>query len=56
MPFVLQDAGETFHRCMQHCFHKQISWNFEVYIDDIIMKTRRAAQLIADPKETFSNF
>ena len=34
---------------------EQISHNLEVYADDIIVKSRAAAQLINDLEETFAN-
>ena len=40
---------------MQKCFREQIGRNLEVYVDDIIVKSRMAAQLIDDLKEIFSN-
>ena len=40
---------------MHRCFREQIGRNQEVYIDDIIVKSRVAAQLIGDLEETFTN-
>ena len=40
---------------MQRCFREQIGCNLEVYIDNIIVKSRVAAQLIGDLEETFAN-
>ena len=40
---------------MQKCFQEQIDHNLEVYVDDIIMKTRVSMRLITNLKETFSN-
>ena len=40
---------------MHMCFREQISRNLEVYVDDIIVKSRVAAWLIDDLEETFSN-
>jgi hypothetical protein len=40
MPSRLKNAGVTYQRCMQSCFKGQIRRNLEVYVDDIIMKTR----------------
>ena len=34
---------------------EQISHNLEVYVDDIVVKSRAAAQLINDLEETFAN-
>ena len=48
MPFGLRNAGATYQRCMQRCFRKQIRRNLEVYVDDIVVKTRAGASLVSD--------
>jgi dsDNA-binding SOS-regulon protein len=40
---------------MQVCLEEHIGRDIEVYIDDIVVKTRDAATLIDDPRETFDN-
>ncbi|KAK1681520.1 hypothetical protein QYE76_042368 [Lolium multiflorum] len=55
MTFGLKYAGATYHRCMQACLGEQIGRNIEVYIDDIVVKTKHAATLIDDLRETFDN-
>ena len=55
MSFGLWNTGATFQRCVQKCFREQIGRNLEVYVDDIVIKSRAAAQLISDLEETFSN-
>jgi hypothetical protein len=55
MPFGLKNVGATYQRCMQSCFKGQIGHNLEVYVDDIVMKTRQSSSLIIDPEETFTN-
>jgi hypothetical protein len=40
---------------MQFCFKGQIGCNLEVYIDDIVVKSQRGDNLIADLEETFNN-
>jgi hypothetical protein len=37
------------------CFVDQVGWNVEVYVDDIVVKTKRSRDLIADLEETFEN-
>ena len=37
------------------CLDQQIGRNVEAYIDDVVVKTRTANNLIADLEETFSN-
>ena len=55
MTFGLKNAGAIYQRCMQACLGEQIGRNIEVYIDDIVVKTRNAATLIDDLRETFDN-
>ncbi|KAK1643113.1 hypothetical protein QYE76_060918 [Lolium multiflorum] len=55
MTFGLKNAGATYQRCMQACLAEQIGRNIEVYIDDIVVKTKHAATLIDDLRETFDN-
>src|SRR3954452_11909568 len=55
MTFGLKNAGATYQRCMQACLGKQISKNIEVYIDDVIFKTRDSSTLVDDLRETFDN-
>jgi hypothetical protein len=40
---------------MQSYFKEQIGRNLDVYIDDIIVKTRHGDSLILDLEETFTN-
>ena len=53
MPFGLKNAGATYQRCMQQCFANQIDQI--VYVDDIVVKTARACNLIANLAATFMN-
>ncbi|KAK1696994.1 hypothetical protein QYE76_013691 [Lolium multiflorum] len=55
MTFGLKNAGATYQRCMQACLGEQIGRNIEVYIDDIMVKTKHAATLIDDLRETVDN-
>jgi hypothetical protein len=40
---------------MQKCLHDQIDKNVQVYIDDVIIKTKESQTLIDDLRETFAN-
>jgi hypothetical protein len=40
---------------MQSCFKEQIGRNLEVYVDDVIVKTRQGDTLILDLQEIFTN-
>jgi hypothetical protein len=55
MPFGLKNAGATYQWCMQACLKEQIGYNIEVYVDDIIIKTSKADNLLDDLCETFVN-
>jgi hypothetical protein len=53
MPFGLRNAGATYQRCMNHVFGEHISWTVEAYVDDIVVKTRKASDLLSDLETTF---
>jgi hypothetical protein len=55
MPFGLKNAGATYQRCMQKCLHDQIYKNVQVYVDDVVIKTKESKTLIDDLWETFAN-
>jgi hypothetical protein len=48
MPFDLRNAGATYQRCMQHVFGDHIGRTIEAYVDDIVVKTRKADDLVSD--------
>jgi hypothetical protein len=48
MPFGLRNAGATYQRCMQHVFGDHIGRTIEAYVDDIVVKTRKADDLVND--------
>ncbi|XP_073300266.1 uncharacterized protein [Primulina huaijiensis] len=54
MPFGLKNAGATYQRLMNHVFQKQIGRNIEVYLDDILIKTREVSCFVDDLTETFT--
>ncbi|XP_073294523.1 uncharacterized protein [Primulina huaijiensis] len=54
MPFGLKNDGATYQRLMNHVFQKQIGRNIEVYVDDILIKTREVSCFIDDLAETFT--
>jgi hypothetical protein len=55
MPFGLRNAGATYQRSMQKCLHDQIDKNVQVYVDDIVIKTKESKTLIDDLRETLAN-
>jgi hypothetical protein len=48
MPFGLRNAGATYQRCMQHVFGDHIGRTVEAYVYDIVVKTRKADDLVGD--------
>jgi hypothetical protein len=55
MPFGLKNAGATYQWMMQNCLRSQIGCNIQVYIDDMVITTRKEESLISDLAETFDN-
>jgi hypothetical protein len=53
MPFGLRNAGATYQRCMNHMFGEHIGQTVEAYVDDIVIKTRKAPDLLSDLETTF---
>ncbi|CAA0816695.1 Uncharacterized mitochondrial protein AtMg00860, partial [Striga hermonthica] len=53
MPFGLKNAGATYQRLMDRMFRSQIGCNMEVYVDDILVKSRSSTSHVEDLKETF---
>ena len=41
MPFGLKNARATYQRCMLNCFGDLIEQTIEVYVDDIVVKSKR---------------
>ena len=40
MPFGLKNAGSTYQRMVTRMFEPQLGKNIEVYIDDIVVKSK----------------
>ncbi|GKB12553.1 reverse transcriptase domain-containing protein [Tanacetum coccineum] len=53
MPFGLKNAGATYQRRVDRVFQKQIGRNLEVYVDDLVIKSRAEHEIIRDIEETF---
>ena len=54
MPFGLKNAGATYQRLVNRMFSHQIGRNVEVYVDDMLVKSKEEANYLDDLKETFS--
>nr|GEX87588.1 reverse transcriptase domain-containing protein [Tanacetum cinerariifolium] len=53
IPFGLKNVGATYQRLVDKAFQKQIGRNLEVYVDDLIIKSRTEKEVIRDAEETF---
>nr|GEU56421.1 reverse transcriptase domain-containing protein [Tanacetum cinerariifolium] len=47
------NAEATYQRLVDKAFHKQIGRNLEVYVDDLIIKSRTKDEIVRDIEETF---
>jgi hypothetical protein len=56
MPEGLKNAGGSFSRMTAKVLHSQIGRNVQTYVDDIIVKSTKQENHIADLQETFANF
>jgi hypothetical protein len=56
MPEGLKNAGGSFSRMTSKVLHSQIGRNVLTYVDDIIVKSTKQENHIADLQETFANF
>ena len=54
MPFGLKNARATYQRLVNQMFSKQIGRNVEVYIDDMLVKSKEEEDHLDDLKETFN--
>ena len=54
MPFGLKNVGATYQHYMLKCFGDLIGQTIEAYVDDIMVKSKWADQVIVDLKQTFA--
>ena len=52
--FRLKNAGATYQRLVNKIFSKQIGRNMEVYVDDMLFKSKEEPAHLDDLKETFT--
>ena len=53
MPFRLKNAGATYQRMMTRMFRDKIGHTVEVYIDDMVVKSKQEARHIEDLRGVF---
>ena len=54
MPFELKNVGATYQRLVNCMFSHQIGRNVEVYVDEMLVKSKDKANHLDDLKETFN--
>ncbi|KAL0386593.1 UNVERIFIED_CONTAM: Pro-Pol polyprotein [Sesamum latifolium] len=54
MLFGLKNAGATYQRLVDKIFRPQLGRNVEVYVDDMLVKSKKAEDHVTDLEETFS--
>ena len=53
MPFGLKNAGSTYQRMMTKMFEPQLGKNVEVYIDDMVVKSKLVSKHVTDLTNIF---
>ncbi|GJS47076.1 reverse transcriptase domain-containing protein [Tanacetum coccineum] len=53
MSFGLKNVKATYQRLVDKAFQRQIGRNLEVYVDDLVIKSRMEEEIICDIAETF---
>ena len=53
MPFGLKNAGSTYQRMMTKMFELQLGKNVEVYIDDMVVKSKLVSEHLTDLMNIF---
>ena len=48
MPFGLKNVGSTYQRMMMRMFESQLGKNIEVYIDDMVVKSKVVSEHLGD--------
>ena len=54
MSFGLKNAGATYQRLVNMMFREQIGKTMEVYVDDMLIKSKTTADHIAHLSDTFA--
>ena len=53
MPFVLKNAGATYQRMMTRMFESQLGKNTEIYMDDMVVKSKMVSEHLGDFRAIF---
>ncbi|KAL0307248.1 UNVERIFIED_CONTAM: Retrovirus-related Pol polyprotein from transposon.6 [Sesamum radiatum] len=54
MPFKLKNAGAIYQRLVDKISRPQLDKNMKVYVDDMIVKSKKANSHVEDLEETFT--
>ena len=54
MPFGLKNAGATYQRMMTRMFESQLGKNIEIYIDDMVVKSKVESEHVNDLENIFT--
>ena len=53
MPFGLKNAGSTYQRMMTRMFESLLGKNIEIYIDDMVVKSKMVSEHLGDLRTIF---
>ena len=53
MPFGLKSAGSTYQKMMTKMFEPQLGKSIKVYIDDMMVKSKKVSKQVGDLKNIF---
>ena len=54
MLFDLKNAGSTYQRMMTRMFEPQLGKNIEIYVDDMVVKSKEVSKHLGDLGNTFN--
>ena len=53
MPFGLKNAGSTYQRMMTRMYESLLGKNMEIYIDDMVVKSKKVSEHLGDLQVVF---
>ena len=53
MPFGLKNAGATYQRAMNAIFHDMLGHHMKIYIDDIVVKSKKTTEHVNHLRKSF---
>ena len=54
IPFGLKNAGSTYQRMITRMFEPQLGKNIEIYVDDMVVKSKMVSEHLGDLGSTFN--